>query len=50
MSVKTPWPTHKAKARAHRKMKSAHKRRNRQKLELMRSGKRQGVIDNGGSI
>ncbi len=50
MSVKTPWPTHKAKARHNRKTQASRRKRNRQKLKLMRSGKRQGLIDNGRSI
>lgn len=49
MSIKTPWPTHKAKARANRKAKSARKKRNRLILRLYSTGKR-GVIDRGGSI
>lgn len=43
MSTKTNWPTHKAKARARNKAKHALKRRNRQKLKVLRSGKRGAV-------
>lgn len=43
MSAPVHWPTHRAKAIARNKQKSARKRRNRRERKIMRTGKRGAV-------